>query len=271
MKKNNFLLDKWFLDFVGNNGEAMIIYIAKLTWHGTTVHYTCHVHYNLQEGIKIRSRFRNTQPPIVKDGLITWSDEKFGIDGRWRFNGNPLKSRLIDSEEGQLNWYCLQPASNVLLRIKNKVLEGRGYAEQLILTIPPWNIPMHELRWGHFGSNEYQLVWIEIRENSKKQWLWLNGEEMNNCIIEDDHIEIPEKNYLIKLNQEVVMESGKKIYSVVEKLVEYVPGFKKIMPLQFLMANNSKWLSNGQFQKNGKTITNGIAIHECVNFNATDT
>jgi hypothetical protein len=38
------------------------------------------------------------------------------------------------------------------------------------------------------------------------------------------------------------------------------------MPLNFLMADEYKWLSKGQLQANNKTLSNGMAIHELVNF-----
>lgn len=69
-----------------------------------------------------------------------------------------IQARIFDSEEGHLDWKCYQPASKVKLKIKDQVLEGSGYAKQLIITIPPWEIPMNELRWGRFGSGENKMV-----------------------------------------------------------------------------------------------------------------
>jgi len=66
----------------------------------------------------------------------------------------------------------------------------------------------------------------------------------------------------------VKLESEKKIFSVVEKLIRYIPGFSKVIPISFLMAEEVKWLSKGELQIQGKTITSGMAIHERVNFKA---
>ena len=71
----------------------------------------------------------------------------------------------------------------------------------------------------------------------------------------------------MKLDRSVVLESEKKIFQVVQKLLCYLPGFNKLMPSEFLMANSHKWLSKGEFQKNGSPVTQGMAIHEWVNFN----
>jgi len=264
----NFHLSKWFLDFVSESGDAMIFYSAKLKWHGWSASYTSWLQFNTLSGVTLKSRFRNVQIPQLKDDLITWKDARFGVSGKWKSLAGVIKARLFDSEEGYLDWTCFQPASKVQLKIRDKVLEGSGYAEQLILTIPPWKIPMDELLWGRFGSEGNTLVWIELREKERRKWLLLNGARIENCIIEDDHISLPGKDLFLKLDQGVKLESEKKIFSVVEKLIRYIPGFSKVIPISFLMAEEVKWLSKGELQIQGKTITSGMAIHERVNFKA---
>jgi hypothetical protein len=267
-KGRNFHLNKWFLDFIGENGEAMIFYAAELTWLGISVSYTSWLQYDVMSKVHVKSRFRDVNMPQKKDDIIVWNDLKFGVSGRWKSLANMLQARIFDSEDGRLDWKCFQPASKVQLKIKDKLIEGTGYAEQLILTVPPWKIPMDELRWGRFGSIEYNLVWIELREKEKKQWLWLNGDKIENSIIEDKYIAIPNKDLVLHLDRGVVLEEEKKIFSVVEKIIHYIPGFKKVMPITFLMADETKWLSKGELQSKNKIISNGMAIHELVNFKA---
>lgn len=264
----NFHLSKWFLDFVGGNREAMIFYAAKLTWYGWSTTYTSWLSYDAISGVRLKSRFRNIQVPQIKDKLITWENTKFGLSGIWESLAEMIEARIFDSEEGYLDWKCYQPASKVKLRINDRILEGRGYAEQLVLTVPPWKIPMNELRWGRFGSDENNLVWIELREKEKQQWLWLNGDKIESCIIEDDHVSLPDMDLVLHLDRGVVLESEKKIFSVVQKLIHYIPGFNKVIPISFLMADETKWLSKGQLQTPNKTLSNGMAIHELVNFKA---
>ena len=263
----NFHLSKWFLDFVGESGEVMIFYSAKLTWKGLSVSYTSWLDYNAATGVQLRSRFSNVQVPQINEKLITWIDPKFGVSGTWESLAEMIQTKIVDTEEGYLDWKCYQPASKVQLRINDRVLKGRGYVEKLILTILPWKIPMDELRWGRFGSAENNMVWIELREKEKQQWLWLNGEKIENCIIEDDCILVPDKALVLNLDRSVLLESEKKISSIAEKLIHYIPGFNKVMPLNFIMADEFKWFSKGQLQKHNKTLSEGTAIHELVNFN----
>jgi hypothetical protein len=264
----SFHLGKWFLDLVGTNGAVMIFYAAKLTWHGWSASYTSWLQYSPGCGVSLKSRFRDVQMPQIDDNAITWKDTKFGISGKWKSSAKMVEARIFDSEEGFLDWKCFQPASTVQLSINGNILEGRGYAEQLILTALPWKIPMDELRWGRFGSDENNMVWIEMKANEKRQWLWLNGEKIENCIIEDEQIRLPDKKLVLNLDRSVILESEKKIYTVVDKLRRYIPGFNKIMPLNFLMADEFKWLSTGELQANYETVSTGMAIHELVDFKA---
>jgi len=267
MDRSNFHLKKWFLDFVGNNGETMIFYSAKLSWKGFSVNYASWIDYHPESGVKVKSHFLNVQVPEIKDKLITWYDDKFKISGSWETMDVPLYERIFDSDDGYLDWNCFQPTSLVQLKINDKIIRGKGYVEQLILTTPPWHIPMNDLRWGRFHSLHDTIVWIELRKENKQQWLWINGEKIINCSIEDNHISSVEKNFYLKLDRSVILESEKKIFQVVQKLLSYLPGFNKLMPSKFLMADSHKWLSKGEFQKNGSPVTQGMAIHEWVNFN----
>ena len=204
--------------------------------------------------------------PVKNEDQITWEDKTFKIHGLWKSRGAPLEARLYDSKEGYLDWKCYQPASDVQIEINNQSLRGRGYAEELILTAAPWKIPMDELRWGRWNSEDDAIVWIELRSVVKKQWLWVNGEKTENNYIEDDFLKIPDMGLTLKLNRKVLLESEKKISVVMDKINKYLPGFRNIMPIHFLSADEKKWLSDGVlYHKKDKDI-NGMAIHELVNF-----
>jgi len=261
-----FYLCKWFLDFIGENGDAMIFYAAKLKWHGWSVSYTSWLHYDGVSPVCFKSRFYDVQLPHEQNSKITWGDAKFGVSGTWESLANRIQTRIYSSEEGSLDWNCFQPASKVQLRINNTIITGRGYAEQLILTLPPWKIPMDELRWGQFSSGKSFMVWIELREKEKLQWLWLNGRKIEKCIFEDDHITLPENDLVLNLDKGVLLESDKKVFSLVQKMISYMPGIKNLIPINFLMADEFKWLSKGELLLKNQKISTGMAIHELVNF-----
>jgi hypothetical protein len=261
-----FQLSKWFLDYTSDDGNAMIFYAAEMRWHRFTARYTSWMNHSPVTGTQCSTRFTSVKMPLSEDNVITWSDSKFGVSGTWISAEKPVSARLFESGEGFLDWNCFQPKSIVRLAIGNKVMEGLGYAEQLVLTAMPWNIPMDELRWGRYVSAKNSLVWIELREKERKQWLWLNGDKTDNGIIEDDRIEVPEK-LMLNLDRHFIMESEKKISAVTGKMIRYFPGFSRIMPVKFLLADETKWLSHGKLQFKGQHPDNGMVIHELVNFN----
>ena len=265
-KAIDFQLDKWFLDFTTEDGQAAIFYAAKLKWRGLTVPFTSWLNCSSSGQITNHSRFYHVNMPEIFGEKIYWADSNFKLAGTWTASRSPLHARLFESPEGWLHWNCHQPASNVQLKMNGQFTQGSGYAEQLIMTLPAWKIPMDELRWGRFVSQAYNMVWIELKEKQKQQWVWLNGEPIDNCEIDDHQIILPAKKLTLLLDQKVVLESEKKIQSVVEKIIRYIPGFNQVVPLHFLMADEHKWLSNGQLQQHGKTIATGMSIHELVYF-----
>lgn len=267
MKRSLFHLNKWFLDFIGENGETMIFYAAHLRFRGLVVQYGSWIHRHPTDGLEVQTHYRGVKLPLRRDALIVWQDKKFKVQGSWEATTEPIQARLFEEEGGYLDWHGFQPASKVSLTINGRVLQGKGYAEQLILTAFPWRIPMDDLRWGRFHSPKDTIVWIELRQAQKQQWLWLNGERMEKVNIEDDQLRIEEKQLLLKLDRSVVLESENKIFHVVEQLLHFIPGFKLLVPSSFLMAINQKWLSEGELHKNGNRIGEGWAIHEWVNFN----
>ena len=266
MVRSAFYLDKWYLDFVGPEGEAMIFYASKLIYHKVTVNYKCWINCNTKGEVSSKSHFDHVDLPEGTDSLIGWQDDSFGLRGEWRREAQPLQARLFEDEKGSLDWNCLQPRSAVELQIGNTHLKGMGYVEQLILTTPPWRIPMHHLRWGRFHAPEETIVWIELRHENKKQWLWRNGDRYHNCNITDKVIESHDGTFSVDFEKQAIIESEKKIYNVVGNLIKWIPGFKYLMPTNFLMAHNYKWLSKGRMQIPGQSEKRGMAIHEWVNF-----
>ena len=85
--------------------------------------------------------------------------------------------------------------------------------------------------------------------------------------MDDSAIHVPAIDLTLKLDRSAILESEKKIQSVVKILVKYLPGFDRIMPSAFLMAEETKWLSQGELIKEGRSICIAPVIHERVDFN----
>jgi len=188
------------------------------------------------------------------------------MNGLWEPCAAPLRAELFSCPSGRLDWHCHQPLSRVKLSFNGRWLEGMGYVEQLCLTAYPWRIPMDELRWGRYGSEDRYWVWIEILGEENKQWVWVNGERTGKAQISDSAIVIPEKKLQLQLDRSMVLESEKKIHSVTGPLTRVIPGFKNLMPMRFLLSDETKWGSRAEFYSDGELDAIGFAIHERVSF-----
>lgn len=263
-----FFLSKLYLDFIGDTGDTMIFYAAELHWCHRKVHYSSWLSYDRNSGTKFKSTFRHVRYPEVMNNTITWNCPNFGFSGTWEPLEKMIQARVFESEEGAVDWICYQPASGVHLRVKGKDLAGKGYAERLTLTLPPWRIPVDQLRWGRFASDDFNVVWTEMKGDETRQWVWFNGEQTGEGVITDESISLPDKDLTLNLYREEELEDDKKILSVVRKLIRYIPGMKGSVPLSFLMADTSKWLSRGVLVGGINKPSEGMAIHEFVNFRA---
>ena len=267
-QKKGFHLTKWFLDFVGEDGSVLICYVASLTWKGITVPYTNIMCQLPDHPTTQKTRYTRANMPVQDDRRLTWEDPRYRISGIWEGDANPIEARLFESSQGYLDWHCLQPRSRVTLEMEGKQYIGQGYAEVLHVTVPTWEIPMQELRWGHFLSPDHWGVWIEIKEATRaRQWVWWDGKPEAQCQISDSKLHIPGANGPLHLDRGRVLEVDKKIQRVVGKLVRFLPGFGKVIPEHFLKADACKWHSQARIDLGAKGTSAGWAIHEFVNFN----
>ncbi len=265
-KKNSFKIIKWYLDFIGENGEAMIFYAAEIYWKGLKVPYSSMLMKLPGKPAVQKTALKKVSLPHIDGAELNWKNTYLGLQGVWEQQGKPLNACLFESEEGALAWNCWQPSSRVTLTINGERLEGKGYAEELILTVPAWKIPMQELHWGRSLSEDNYIVWIEIKGDDTRKWLWYNGERMEQFEIGDSQVLIKDKRVLLELDQAEILEHEKKIHNVVKVLVRYLPGFNKIIPTNFLMAEGYKWFSSVVENYEDGSKIKASAIHEYVNF-----
>lgn len=260
-----FFLEKWFLDLVTEAGETQIFYAAHLRWRAISLQYASWLWLFKSQKTGQKSRLRNVQLPILTNNSIKYSDAPYRVEGTWIANAGSIKALIFESDEGNIEWTCFQPSSTVYLKVNDTEWKGLGYVEKIKIPFYPWKMPIQQLRWGRFVSAKDYLVWIELKSETTKQWVWYNGEKMQKGILSDQEISIPEKHILLQFTDTTIIESEKKIYNVVKKIFRFLPGFYKLIPTGFLMADENKWRSRG-ILKNKNTCTEGWVIHELVNF-----
>lgn len=257
--KSSFLLTKWYLDCVQENGDAAILYVADLRWNALTVHYGSLLTV-LGGRIDSACSLRRSTPPSAESRKITVSLPHLNVEGTWQALRSPIQRTVFEGECGSVEWHCLQPMSQVDLLLQGTTrLVGRGYAECLTLSVLPWKLPLNELHWGRFLSERDALVWIDWRGPHRHRAVFHNGVESQVTSITESEIVLADSDTRLELDRGLVLRQGRlgdTVFPGVSRLAE-------LLPRSMLSVNECKWRSRGFMHSSGSE-SSGYAIHEVV-------
>ena len=252
-----FKLSKWYLDCVGESGDASIIYAGAARWGPVRLRYSSLLE-SAAGAVSTRYSLRAGEPTLAA-GALRWSSVPLRADGEWLADSTEIRETLFASEAGRIEWRCLMPRARA--RIGN--LAGLGYAERLEMTVAPWKLPLRTLRWGRFASAADWLVWIAWGGEFPRAWVYRNGREVRASSIEDDGIELDDGARLI-LDRSLVLRQG----PLGSTALSAIPGIRETVPLRLLQVDECKWRSRARLERTGEPPVEGWAIHERVEWPA---
>ena len=259
---SGFLLSKWYLDCVAEDGTTFIGYAALLRWKLLSLHFSNILLRRPNEGTKTESSLTSHDAPQRDGSSIRWTHRAFSVEGNWTGLSNPINRQLYKDEDGEIVWSCLLPMARATIRIGNTpAIEGLGYVEHLSLSLLPWKLPITELRWGRFLMNAGSLIWIDWRGPVRKRLVLHNGEEVDDATITDFEIQ-GSGGRRLSLLPEAVVRNG----SLLSSTLSGIPGIVNMFPAGILRTHECKWLSRGNFELNHSCAGEGWAIHELVKF-----
>ncbi len=181
----SFLLSKWYLDVVTADGAVAILYAAALRWGRFRTRLASVLH-DTPEGLHRESAsVRGVERPRLAGDDLTWRSEPLGVQGTWHRVARPIRRNLYRTAAGAIQWACQMPLARATVRCGAEILTGPGYVECLRLSLAPWRVPFHTLRWGHHGSGDRSLVWIDWDGRERRRWVWLDGEEQPEAEVTD--------------------------------------------------------------------------------------
>ena len=254
-----FRLSKWYLDCVADDGDAAVLYRASLRWGLLRVHYGATLlgrregdpvhHYTLRPG---------SSPKWVGDGELHWSSERLQSEGVWQRRAEGIERTLLDGPRGDIRWNCVCPCAGASIRIGDHTVTGRGYAEHLVMTLPPWRLPFNELHWGRFHAAAETLVWIAWRGATSATWVFLNGEERRSAEVSDSAVNLPQDEVALRLDTGRVLRSGRLATTALRSLraaAHLVPRWRT--------AYEEKRVSQGTLTRESSSHP-GWALHEVV-------
>ena len=170
-----FLLDKWYLDVVTDEGAAAIFYAARLRWGLLRQGYASALYVAPGAAPREQATRRHFEWPHEDQDTITWHNEPLRVLAHWRRDAAPMARSLVEDPADAIHWTCHMPRARASAQVGDTRLEGLGYVESLRLRVPPWKLPFRTLRWGRHASSHHSVVWIEWTGAEERRWVWLDG------------------------------------------------------------------------------------------------
>jgi len=196
--------------------------------------------------------------PQVTDSSIQWASSHLGVLGTWKGIAQPIKRTLLESPGGNIEWNCLLPRARAEVLIGGRQMGGLGYVEHLTMSIPPWQLPFDELRWGRFLSDEDALVWIYWSGSHYLNVGFHNGVPVENPVLTDHGFE--GEGVGLTLGENSVLREG----ALIDSALSMIRGIHRLFPFRILTTHECKWISRGILKKPSAADSNGWAIHEVV-------
>lgn len=258
-KEPSFLLTKWYLDCIAESGDAAVVYVADLRWNKLSMRYGSLL--TVVEGrVHCVSSLRKCASPQLEGDTTTVTLPHIGIEGTWRSLRAPVQRTVFAGPDGSVDWHCHQPMAQVDLLLQGKTrMIGLGYAECLTLSVLPWKLPLDELRWGRFLSEQHALVWIDWRGPHPWRIAIHNGDEREVQSLTESGILFAQTGTRLELDRGLVLRSGQ----LGQTVFAGISHLAKLLPRNMLSVEECKWRSRGALQT-GNINASGWAIHEVV-------
>jgi hypothetical protein len=250
-----FLLEKWYLDVSDSSPAAFIGYAAVLRYREIQIPYTGYSFFNGHNTVK-RNSFRRHPIPEISDAGINWQTRL--ASGTWERVDPAVSRTLLEEDDRVIDWQCLIPKARTTVSVDGRAVSGLGYAEKITLTFMPWKLPIRELHWGRFLSNEFSVIWIRWIGQHPKDLVFLNGKEMENPRI--TKTELVFEDFTLLLTSIATLREG----NVGSTVFKNFPAISRLFPSSILKLEENKWLSNGKLMAGNSLVATGHAIHEVV-------
>jgi hypothetical protein len=245
-----FQLEKWYLDVVAEDGRALVAYWLELRWRSLRVRAASTLVAGATGATRERTTLVAGLPPRLEDGAVRFACGRLDVAGRWSPLVAAAGATLLDGPQGHVTWECVAPTARVSATVGGETFEGLGYAERLTMTVPPWRLPIRELRWGRFAADEGGLVWIEWRGDVPRALAFRDGRPVPLAEVRQDGVSAG--GVELTLTDAVPLRSGALGRGPLRRLAG-------ALPAAFLRVDERKWRARGSAGG-----ASGWVIHEVV-------
>ena len=259
MGSGGFQLSKYYFDCVTPAGDAIIAYAANLNWQGLVLSYASTLIAPMDGAPYSNTSLERFVLPRGDATGLNWEHAGLEFRGRWASTDPRLQQDLLTTDDGVVAWNCQAHRAGASIACGNRAFEGLGYVEHLRLTLAPWRLPIHCLRWGRFISATDSLVWIQWRGPRPLDLLFHNGVMVPAATIEDRRVCGP--NFALEMPRPRVLRDGSLLTTALASLQRFASFF----PRSILQTQETKWLSQATLRTPAGD-SSGFAIHELVLF-----
>ena len=206
-----------------------------------------------------RSTFKRTKKPVI-DGTIRFKHDYLKICvSLKRTEASIISSLYKVGENKHLIWNCHHPKALAEIIYKGNIHNGFGYAETLISTIKPWNLPIDELRWGRFLSDSNTVIWINWKGKYPLNKLFFNGIGYDDAIFGNDNIIFSEGIYQLKFSGIQLIRKGR-----LSGLFSKMTLLKILFDRRFLNSEEIKYKAQTTLLKKSDSLSIGWSLFEIV-------
>jgi hypothetical protein len=257
-----FTLTKWYLDCADETGRSAVLYWTALAWGRASIVWRSLSFSEPGRAATHRTTLAPALPPSCSGTTILWGSEGLGCTVACTRRQPPISDRLLDRPSGTLDWTVAAPAAQVEVVLGDgRTVRGAGYVERLELTLPPWRLPIDDLRWGRWVSHDAtrSVVWIEWRGAEPRIDVYLDAVRQPASRVGADSITAGHST--------LRLSDGTAIYSrSLGEIASGIGSLASLLPRSWLAVEDAKWLSAGRVSEGEAGGTLGWAIHEHVRF-----
>ena len=257
-----FTLSKWYFDCVAPDGRVVIGYWASLAWRRLAFTWQNVVLYEAGKPPARRSSLVPAPPPDVSGDAIRWRAPALGCVIDVKSRQRPIEERLLDDSTGVVEWRAEAPAAVVSVELRGFTpVQGPGYAERILVTVPPWRLPIRELRWGRWidAASSRSVVWIDWRGESPRTWVFVDGHVAPSAVVTDEGVSAGVLNVVVGERRTLEALSFSQIAAT-------IPPLQAVVPKSLLALRQTRWCSNATLEEGHSAALSGRAIHEVVVF-----
>jgi hypothetical protein len=255
----SYIFEKQYLDCIDDQGNCFIIYRAELHYLFINIHYSELVFCDSDDATTCKSSLKKTVKPEPGE-ILKYLNPSLEIKGSWKRINNLLPSYSFRDAEGkELIWNCHHPKTNTEIFYKGTRFTGYGYAETLLLSIKPCNLPLDEIRWGRFHSDEYSVIWLRWKGTFPLNKLYCNGVEYNDAEYGEKSLNFDGGAYQLVFRETANIRNGK-----LKSLFSTFPWMKIFFNKSVLNTTEIKYKSESLLMHDKKVTATGWSIYEIV-------